>query len=76
MLLLLVSNLQRLKGGRQFIDSEAELSGEGGSSDEENGSGLDDMDSSFLDERLALTQAPGVDMTARYTYLYLYIRIS
>lgn len=36
------------------------------SSDEENTSGLDEYDSSFVDERENLTQAPNVDMTAKY----------
>lgn len=46
---------------------EAELSGgsSAASSDEEDTSGLDTLDSSFLDERIAPTQAPNVDMTAK-----------
>lgn len=57
--------MQGRKKANKFIVEQAELSGSGGgSSDEENTSGLDELDSSFIDERLQPTQAPNIDMTA------------
>lgn len=51
----------------EFIDGEAGISSDVTcSSDDENTSGLDEYDSSFVDERDVCTQAADVDMTAKY----------
>lgn len=65
--LIIFFYLQNLFPSNPFVEMEADLSDhENVSSDEENTSGLDEYDSSFVDERETLTQAPNVDMTAKY----------